>query len=210
MKKEENAMEQKFNRLNVGEKRLRTEMKSLILSALKENSGKISFTPEDEDDEYPVSATLWGKHDNPIIDITAVYLSEKGEIYADGVNQVSGCMERFFEIYSEQYSDILHFIAAVLGWKTAESEEEQEEDNPLEVTILFGSDVIREYKETGELPSEEWLNENGGVIDTKTFETEEQMKAYFEGLNDADGWLETLVLDEFMVKLLEEDRKSGF
>jgi hypothetical protein len=207
MKKEENtkAGSAEFAGLVSKEKRLMEGMKNLIVATLRENDGKILFTPEDEDGEYPVSATLWGKYDNPVIDITEVRLGKQDTIFAGGIDRNTGIHEKDFEIYPEQYSDVLYFIAAVLEWKVAD-----EERKPLELTILFGSDVIREYSETGEFPSEEWLNENGGVIDTKTFESKEQMNAYLAGLNDADGWVETLVLDEFMVKLLNEDRKSGF
>jgi hypothetical protein len=40
------------------EKTLRNRMKEVILLALKENNGRITFVPENEDDEYPVIATL--------------------------------------------------------------------------------------------------------------------------------------------------------
>jgi hypothetical protein len=187
------------------EKKLRNSMKELILSVLKENNDRITFVPEDEEDEYPVAATLWGKHDNPVIEITDVYLGKHDAILADGIEQSTGIIEEGFEIYSEQFSDVLHFIGAVVDWKN--TIEEEPEENPVEITVLFGSDVICEYSDTGELPSEEWLNDNGGVIDTKTFESKELMNAYLEGLNDADGWLETLVLDDFMKNLLKENRK---
>jgi hypothetical protein len=190
------------------EKKLRDSMKEVILLALKENSSRITFVPEDEDSEYPVIATLWGKHDSPNIEISDVYLGKQDAIFADGYEYPYGIFEKGFEIYPEQYWDITHFIAAVLGWKnTAEEEEKEQEENPLEITVLFGSNVICEYSDTGELPSKEWLEENGGVIDTKTFESKELMNAYLEGLNDADGWLETLVLDDFMKKLLAQNRK---
>jgi hypothetical protein len=182
-------------------------MKEIILAALKENSGRITFTPEDEDDEYPVIATLWGKHDNPLIEITDVYLGKQDAIFADGYEQPYGIFEKGFEIYPEQYWDITHFIAAVLGWKDTDEKNGQSANRPYEITILFGSNVICEYSDTGELPPKEWQEENGGVVETRTFETEEQMKFYLEGINDADGWMETLVLDDFMKKLLAQNRK---
>jgi hypothetical protein len=205
MKKTSN---EEYIRLIAEERTLRTQMKELVIATLKENNGRITFTPEGEDDEYPVSATLWGKHDSPIIDISDIYLKENDEIYADGIDQQTGILEKEFRIYQEQYSDILHFIGAVLNWKdTAETEPDNSESGQFEVTILFGSEVVAQYEETGEIPSEDWLDANGGVVDTKVFKSKELMEAYCEGLSDADGWGETLVLDPFMGELLEQKRE---
>ncbi|KAA6302804.1 MAG: hypothetical protein EZS26_000974 [Candidatus Ordinivivax streblomastigis] len=205
MKKTSN---EEYIRLIAEERTLRNQMKELVIATLKENNGRITFTPENEDDEYPVSATLWGKHDSPIIDISDVYLKENDEIYADGIDQQTGILEKEFRIYKEQYSDVLHFIGAVLNWKdTVETETDNSESGQFEVTILFGSEVVEQYEETGEIPSEDWLDANGGVVDTKGFKSKELMDAYLEGIADADGWLETLVLDPFMVELLEQKRK---
>jgi hypothetical protein len=200
-----------YSKLLAEEKALSNKMKALIISSIEEHSGKITFIPEDEDDEYPVSATLYGKHDCPVIDISEVYLGKNDEIYAAGIDRQTGIFEKDFLIYTEQFSGVLHFIAAVLGWNTSTTEvEEEPETEDLELTVLFGSDVIAEYSNTGELPSEEWLLENGGVIDTKTFRSKEHRDAWLEGLNAADGWLETLVLDPFMIELIRQKRESGF
>lgn len=48
----------------------------------------------------------------------------------------------------------------------------------IKITTIFGEDAVREYEENNELPSEEWLADNGGVVDEKEFE----YNAY------ADGW----------------------
>ena len=58
----------------------------------------------------------------------------------------------------------------------------------IKITTIFGEDAVREYKENNELPSEEWLADNGGVVDEKEFETEAEYNAYIAGVNDADGW----------------------
>jgi hypothetical protein len=200
--------EEQYFKLIAEEKTLRGKMKNLIIATLKENNGRVTFIPEDEDDEYPVSATLWGKHDCPIIDISEVYL-QNDEIYADGIDQQTGVLEKEFLIYPEQYSDVLHFIAAVLNWKYSAKQESKESDTEqMSVTVLFGSDLILEYETTGEIPSEEWLMENGGVVDTKTFKSQELMNAYLEGINDADGWLDSLVLDPFTIELYTDMREK--
>ena len=41
----------------------------------------------------------------------------------------------------------------------------------IKITTIFGEDAVREYEENNELPSEEWLADNGGVVD-----------------ENADGW----------------------
>ena len=200
-----------FFKLSIEEKKLRSQMKDLIVESLKGNGGRITFTPENEDDEYPVCATLWGKHDSENIEISDVYLDEQDEIYADGYEQSTGILEKNFTIYSEQYWDVVHFIAAVLEWKQ-EVEAGTAEPDPFafEITVLFGSDLIREYSDTGEIPSEGWISNNGGVVETKSFNSKPELDAYIEGLNDADGWLDSLVLDPFMVNLLKEKRETGY
>ena len=203
-------MEKEYHYLISEDNKIKDRVRDLIVAALEENGGRITFTPDpkDGDDyEYPVSATLWGKQDSPTVDITDVYFSEnRMTIYADGVNQTSGYMEKEYEIYPDQYMDIVSFIATVLKWKQCGVRGDKE-TAPHEITVLFGSDVICEYKDTGEFPSEAWLEENGGVINTKSFKTKEELDAYIEGLNDSDGWVENLVLDDFMKNMIEKERK---
>ena len=33
----------------------------------------------------------------------------------------------------------------------------------IKITMIFGEDAVRKYDESKELPSEEWLMDNGGV-----------------------------------------------
>lgn len=58
----------------------------------------------------------------------------------------------------------------------------------IKITMIFGEDAVRKYEESKELPSEEWLLDNGGVVDEKEFKTEAEYNAYVAGLNDGDGW----------------------
>jgi hypothetical protein len=199
--------EKEYNRLSRAESELNGQMKDLIIKTLKEHNGRITFLPKDEYDEYPITATLYGKYDNPTVDISNVYLDKYDHIYVDGINVQSYLKEERFEIYPEHFSDVFHFIAAVLGWRWRKKEDETPNKESFEITVLFGSDVINEYSETGKMPSEEWLAENGGVINTVTFDSQEELNAYAEGIHNADGWMECLVLDDFMKKLLEDERK---
>lgn len=109
------------------EQSIQNRIRELIISALLENNNRISFVkqPDDEEeedqgDEYPVTSVLWGKHDTYSINITDVYLDEHNQIFADGIDDDTGCIEKQFQVYREQFSDILHFIGIVLGWDKLE------------------------------------------------------------------------------------------
>lgn len=55
-------------------------------------------------------------------------------------------------------------------------------------TIILGEDAIKYYDETGTLPSDQWLMDNGGVVDEKEFQTKAEYDAYVQALSDASGW----------------------
>lgn len=56
------------------------------------------------------------------------------------------------------------------------------------VTAIFGEDAVKEFETTGQIPSDKWLMDNGGVVDERTFRTQEEYKAYMEGVNDTAEW----------------------
>lgn len=60
--------------------------------------------------------------------------------------------------------------------------------------MIFGEDAVRKYDESKELPSEEWLLDNGGIVDEKEFKTEAEYNAYVAGLNDGDGWYDYQII----------------
>ncbi len=64
----------------------------------------------------------------------------------------------------------------------------------IKITMIFGKDAVRKYEENKELPSEEWLLDNGGVVDEKEFKTEAEYNAYVAGLNDGDGWTDYQII----------------
>ncbi len=64
----------------------------------------------------------------------------------------------------------------------------------IEATVIFGEDAVKEYNETGQIPSEGWILNNGGVVDTKHFKSQELYEAYCEGVSDCEGWLDSLIL----------------
>lgn len=51
--------------------------------------------------------------------------------------------------------------------------------------IIFGGDAIRYYNETGQIPSAEWLMDNGGAVQNIEFPTKAEYNAYVQGVSDA-------------------------
>lgn len=58
----------------------------------------------------------------------------------------------------------------------------------IEATIILGEEAVARYNETNELPSGEWLTDNGGVVLRIDFRTEAEYDAYVRALSDSDGW----------------------
>lgn len=55
-------------------------------------------------------------------------------------------------------------------------------------TIIFGSEAVSEFQNTGVVPSGEWLNEHDGHIEEISFKSIEGYNAYMKALADYDGW----------------------
>ncbi|AUI45643.1 hypothetical protein DW785_03790 [Bacteroides xylanisolvens] len=88
-------------------------MLKFMLEFLK-RYGRVSLglTEEEEldDNNFPVTTTLYGKHDTPRIKLTDVYLTNGQYLHADGIDAETGEKRSGFYIYSEQYADIFQFI----------------------------------------------------------------------------------------------------
>ena len=76
------------------------EARERIVDTLRRHGGRVTYTPENEDGEYPVAALVYGRHDFPRIDITDVYLEEETCIMADGID-TDGDKRTGFQIYDE-------------------------------------------------------------------------------------------------------------
>lgn len=91
------------------------EARIRIVETLRRHGGRVTYTPEDEDGEYPVASSLYGKHDFPRIDITDVNLDgDAPYIMADGIDTEDGDKRTGFQIYDEQLYDIALFLRWVL------------------------------------------------------------------------------------------------
>lgn len=68
--------------------------------------------------------------------------------------------------------------------------------NMITATIILGEDAVRRYEETGKLPSQKWLMDNGGVVDKIEFQTKAEYDAYVQALSDSDSWSDYEVIPE--------------
>lgn len=71
-------------------------------------------------------------------------------------------------------------------------------------TLILGGDAVRQYNATGQLPSAEWLMDNGGVVKDIEFPTKAEYDAYIQGVSDAHLW------DDYHVipKTIEESQPN--
>ncbi len=83
------------------------------LRADRRNAPPVTYTPEEEDGEYPVTASFHGRHEHIRLNITDVYLEEETHIMADGID-TDGDKRTGFQIYDEQLYDIALFLKYVL------------------------------------------------------------------------------------------------
>lgn len=61
-------------------------------------------------------------------------------------------------------------------------------NNPLEVTIIFGSGAVNTLYNEGILEAKEYAKGVEGMVVNKKFNTEQEMNEYFNGIADMDGW----------------------
>ena len=62
------------------------EARERIVETLRQHGGRVTYTPENEDDEYPVTASFHGRHDHIRLNVTDVYLEDATCIIADGID----------------------------------------------------------------------------------------------------------------------------
>lgn len=70
----------------------------------------------------------------------------------------------------------------------------------IKATVICGGSAVREYDETGKIPSTKWLNAHGGAVDIREFRTVGEYKAYSMGLADSDGWQAVVLTDKVFTK----------
>lgn len=112
VRKEENAddtIASLVSRANAWQK----EARERIIETLRRHGGRVTYTPENEDGEYPVTASFHGRHEHIRLNITDVYLEDGACIMADGIDS-DGSKRTGFQIYNELLYDIALFLKWVL------------------------------------------------------------------------------------------------
>ena len=89
------------------------ETREQIVETLRQHGGRVTYAPDKEDDEYPVTASFHGRHDHIRLNVTDVYLEEDKYITADGID-TDGDKRTGFQIHDEQLYDIALFLKYVL------------------------------------------------------------------------------------------------
>lgn len=97
----------------------RTMVKFMLGFLKKYGRVSLGLTEEEklDDNNFPITTTLYGKHDTPRIKVTDVYLTDGEYLHADGIDAETGEKRTGFYIYSEQYADIFQFIGHVSDMK---------------------------------------------------------------------------------------------
>lgn len=117
------ADEERYSKIKKLEKQLQAQQKALLIDILNCNGRRITSHPVPDEEggvEYPITMPFYGKHGNPNISITDAYLNEYGVPYVDGIDEVTGSIERGFRVYSEQCSWVLDFVTIALSFKDPE------------------------------------------------------------------------------------------
>lgn len=110
-----------YRRLRAQSVENRARMGKLIRVILQQHGGRITHEPEEDEEgniyiEDIISMLCYGKHYNPNVGITSVYIGPKGEIKIDGIDTTSMEPERSYDVYPENYACLLDFIAVALDY----------------------------------------------------------------------------------------------
>lgn len=58
----------------------------------------------------------------------------------------------------------------------------------IESTVIFGTEAVNHYEETGKVPSVKWLKQHGGVVTKQKFNSKAEYDAYQQGIADGEDW----------------------
>lgn len=193
-------MQKEYYMLKFKEENLSGKMKALIERILEENSWRISFKKDGADEEdYPVTTALYGRKGICFISITDVYMDNGGLIYADGIDDNTGCFKTGFKIEPDQYSGTLYFIGYVLGWSKNDPDAQSARDVVHSDIMELACELAeKEMVDTpGRLP-EDFMKKDGGYKD--------YYQAVFNPLYDKYyGRLAQLAGFEYVVAGIRED-----
>lgn len=58
----------------------------------------------------------------------------------------------------------------------------------IESKVIFGTEAVKRYEETGKIPSDKWIKQNGGNVTGQTFNSKAEYDAYLQGIADGEDW----------------------
>ncbi|WP_255498781.1 hypothetical protein [Dysgonomonas sp. ZJ709] len=122
-------MKKEYYRLKLKHETIDNKIKSLIINAIQENGGRISFQPTDDDDDYPLAILLLKK------DVSFISITE-GIIRVDGIDDDTQGIRKEFKIGEEEYDNILYFIGYVLRWFDGRSRQQVIDDTNTSIMEL--------------------------------------------------------------------------
>lgn len=69
------------------------------------------------------------------------------------------------------------------------------ENGKYEVRVIYGRPMVRAYENGEKIDVNNWTDD--GMFVVREFDTEAEVKAYFKGMDDMDGWLECYTLEDW-------------
>lgn len=122
--------EHSYKKLLSLQEELAAKQKNFIIEVVKNYGGIISCKPKLEDGEgddtdqdlYPITAIFYDGHESyPNVSVTAVHILERleiedTEVYVDGINQETCEFQENFDVCPEDYTNVVAFIGATLGF----------------------------------------------------------------------------------------------
>jgi len=77
----------------------------------------------------------------------------------------------------------------------------------IKVKVIFGRDAVAHYKHKNRIPSDKWLENNGGVVDELEFASVKEYNSYCRAIDDMDGWYDAIVLEPEIEKETTSSQK---
>ena len=158
-------MKKEYYRLKLRSETIGNKMKVLIIRAVKENNGRITFCPTNDDDDYPLTTSLPIDNEISFISVTDVYLDNEGLIRVDGIQDNTLDVKIGLEVIEDNYDNILYFIGYVLHWFDAQSGQFVIDDTNSSIMEMACELAEKEMVDGyGKLP-EYFANKNGEYTD---------------------------------------------
>ena len=121
---------------------------------------------------------------------------------------LQGYAQEFVEKYADADWEKMDYMTLVGEFAVEKAKEHQISGQKYEISYVFGTEAVREYEEA--LDSGEKWNVSSlcdcGSVCTGKFDTQAELEAYKQGVEDSTGWLESRIImtDEEWEEYLKE------